>query len=216
MKKDDITKLKDKDLQLKYILGGLKFIRDGNIRCNYWTCDINCSCNKVEEDEKFIKIKKFIKKHNLTNERFAKLTYNYLVGAIMKYNGSYTPLFTELYEVIKTYNFPASKKYKIEDIGYKEKEFEEYLYGHNNDLITDYINKYSLTREDVMALIKTYVNGGMYGLQLINNEDKFLVELKDIIHKSNIDTSNYNEYKKTYQINKENTELIINTKSIQK
>ena len=51
MKKAKIKGLEDKDLQLRYFLGGLKVI----YQCTYWACNINCSCDPVLDDENFKK-----------------------------------------------------------------------------------------------------------------------------------------------------------------
>lgn len=121
MKKSDINKLEDKDLQLRYYLGGLQLINNGEQLCDYWTCDINCSCSEVHDDERLLEVKSFIEKHCLTNERFIKLSYGLLTGAIMKYKGMYSPLFTELEKVLELYNFihTKKKKYPIMILGKK-------------------------------------------------------------------------------------------------
>ena len=103
MEKAKIRNLEDKDLQLRYFLGGLKIISTGGYQCTYWTCNINCSCEPVLDDDNFKKIIDFRDKHNFENERVTKLIYNYLIGAVMKYKESYTPLFEELGKIIKPY-----------------------------------------------------------------------------------------------------------------
>ena len=72
-----------------------------NEYCHYWICGLNCSCNIVPNDERLDAVKNFIKKHNITNERFLKLSYNFLIGAIMKYHGNYSQLFLELEKILK-------------------------------------------------------------------------------------------------------------------
>lgn len=75
MKKSDILKLEDKDLQLRYFLGGLKLINDGKEQlCNYWTCDLNCSCMPILNDNNYNEVKKFIKRHYLTKRKI--FTFN--------------------------------------------------------------------------------------------------------------------------------------------
>lgn len=48
-----------------------------NELCSYWLCDIDCSCKIVPVDERLENVKNFIKKHNITNAIFLRLSYNY-------------------------------------------------------------------------------------------------------------------------------------------
>lgn len=219
MKKEAVTKLQDKDLQLRYFLGGLH-TSTHNVYCNYWRCDINCSCNIVPDDERLNDVKSFIKNHNITNERFIKLSYNFLTGAIMKYHGNYSQLFLKLEEVLKPYGFNKLNGNEIPDNNFKEEELEKLINSSNDSdtIIGNFIKKYNLTSEDFIILSKTILNYNIHGLQLSNPEDTFITEIKDIIDYYNLSVSkeDIQEYIKAKQHNEETTELIIKTKSAQK
>lgn len=201
MRKSEIRKLEDKDLQLRYFLSGLRKIKDGEESlCNFWACDINCSCEAFPEDERLIAVKKFIEKHNMTNERFLKLAYNYLIGAVMKYKGEYSPFFLELEEVIQPYQFIRTNRGKIQDNDFMEKELEELVINtyDSNSVVWDFIYKYNLTGIDFIVFAKVALNHNVYGLFGVTNpEDTFFTELKDIIdsYKLNIEYE-YNEKEK--------------------
>ena len=218
MKKAKIRDLEDKDLQLRYYLGGLKIISNGDYQCTYWTCNINCSCDPVLDDENFKKILEFRDKHNFENERVAKLIYNYLIGAVMKYNESYTPLFEELGKIIKPYNFINKDSGKVEDIGYKEKDIVDKVYVNNGGKVWDFMYKYNITQEDFIALAKMYANDSIHGLCLSNPDDKFMIELEEIINGFNIgiSKSELEAYRSAYAESKYNTELVMNTRNAQK
>ena len=221
MKKDEIQKLNNKDLQLRYFLGGLKNINDGKEHlCNYWACDINCSTSPVPDDEKLDAVKSFIKKHNITNERFLKLSYNYLIGATMKYNGRYSHLFLELEEVIKPYNFIRTNKGQIPDNNFREKELEKLVINayDSDSIVGDYIRKYDLTVEDFIILAKTSLNHNLYGLCVYNSNDTFTSEIMEITHKYELNVTKdfIIKYREEYKNNQETAELILETKSIQK
>lgn len=217
MKKSEIKKLEDKDLQLRYFLGGLHNINDGeNHLCNYWTCEINCSCSAVSDDEKLNVVKNFVKKHNITNERFLKLSYNYLNGAIMKYHGTYSQLFLELEEVIRPYEFIKTKTGEIPDNDFREKELEELVFNayNSNSIIGDFIKKYNLTINDFIILAKTSLNYNFYGLNISNPSDTFGREVVDIIDKYGLNVTR--EYAVEYRNKLEMDKLVVETKSIQK
>lgn len=221
MKKDEIQKLDDKDLQLRYFLGGLKNINDRKEHlCDYWTCDINCSTTPVPDDENLDAVKRFIKKHNITNERFLRLSYNYIIGATMKYNGMYSQLFLELEEVIKPYNFIRTNKGQIPDNTFREKELEKLVINayDSDSIVGDYIRKYNLTVEDFIILAKTSLNHNLYGLQVSNPDDTFTSEIVEITHKYGLNvTRDYIvKYREEYKNKEEAAELIIETKTAQK
>jgi len=220
MKKTEIKKLEDKDLQLRYYLGGLKNISTGsNYECNYWTCSINCSCSAVPNDEKLEAVKAFIKNHNITNERFLKLAYNYLIGATMKYHGMYSQLFLELAAVIKPYQFTQTNLGEKPDNDFREKELEEIVYGtNNNSIISNFIKKYNLTAEDFIILAKTSINYNLHNLQVSNPNDTFSSEVKDILsqYELYVPREYIEEYRKEYQNKKKATELVINARATQK
>jgi len=217
MKKSEINRLDDKDLQLRYYLGGLKMISDGeNHLCNYWTCDINCSCSEVPNDERLIEVKNFIKKHNITNERFLKLSYWYLVGAVMKYKGSCSPLFLELENVLKPYNFTHTDYGEIPDNDFREKELETIV---NESAVKVYCTKYGLDPTDFISLAKTSLNYRFYLLQVAKNpNDTFSNELYDIIDSYGlyISREQIREYREAYKSKQEDAQLVIETKAAQK
>jgi len=219
MKKSEVEKLEDKNLQLRYFLGGLQTMNN-NEYCHYWLCDINCSCNIVPEDDRLEAVKSFIKKHNITNERFLKLSNNFLNGAVMKYHGNYSQLFLELEEVLKPYKFTQSKRKQIPDNNFREEELEKLVSSSydDNSIIGNFIKKYNLTVEDFIIISKIILNYNLYGLRLSNPDDTFITEIKDIINQYNLSVSKeyIQEYIKAKQNNSETTELIIETKSAQK
>lgn len=219
MKKSEVEKLEDKDLQLRYFLGGLQTMNN-NKYCHYWLCDINCSCNIVPEDEKLDAVKNFIKNHNITNERFIKLSYNFLIGAVMKYHGNYSQLFLELEEVLKAYQFTQSKRKQIPDNNFREEELEKLVNSsyEPDSIIGNYIKKYNLTSEDFIVLSKIILNYNIYGLRLSNPDDTFITEIKDIINYYNLSVSKeyIQEYITAKDGNEQTTELFVETKSAQK
>lgn len=217
MKKSEINSLDDKDLQLRYYLGGLKRIRDGeNQSCSYWACDINCSCSEVPDDERLIEVKNFIKKHNITNERFIKLSYWHLAGAVMKYKGSCSPLFLELENALKPYNFTHTNRVEIPDNDFREKELETVV---NNSAVKVYCAKYELDPTDFISLAKTSLNYQIYPLQVAKNpNDAFLNELYDIIDSYGlyISREQIQKYREAYKSKHEDAQLAIDTKAAQK
>ncbi len=219
MKKTEIQKLDDKTLQLRYFLGGLYNISDGAHRpCSYWACSINCSCFDVPDDDRLNAVKNFIQKHNLTNERFLKLAYNYLIGAIMKYHDNYSPLFLELAEVIEPYQFLHTKIKEIPDNNFKEQELETLVSNNSKSAIQSFIKKYNITNEDFIVLAKTVLNYNIYGLQVSNPNDNFYQEIAAIMldYELTVPREYIEEYRKSYKYKKETAELIIKTKATQK
>lgn len=217
MKKSEVKKLKDNDLQLRYFLGGLQTMLNVDT-CHYWLCDIDCSCNIVPEDDRLDNVKRFIKNHNITNERFLKLSYNYLIGAVMKYKGKYSRLFIELEEVLKPYQFNQIYKHTIPDNDFREKELEDIVFNSNDLYVKEYIKKYNLTEEDFIVLAKTSLNHNVYGLRLSNMEDTFMVEITDFTHHHGLNVTKefIERYRKEYQNKKETAELIAAVTSSRK
>lgn len=221
LKKSEIEKLEDKNLQLRYFLGGLKYIRNGeDQQCSYWTCDINCSCDAVDNDSRLNAVRNFIKKHNLTNERFLKLSYNYLIGAVMKYKGEYSPLFIELDSVLRPYHFTKTDRGKIPDNDFREKELENLVNEdyENNQIIIAFISKYNLTKADFITFAKISLNYNVYGLQVTNPDDTFISEIKNITHyyKLNVSREYIENYRNEYKNNQETAQLMVDIKSAQK
>lgn len=219
MKKSEVKKLEDKDLQLRYFLGGLQTMTN-NEYCHYWLCDINCSCNIVPDDERLDAVKKFIKKHNITNERFVKLAYNFLIGTTMKYHGNYSQLFLELEKVLKPYQFTQSNRKEIPDNNFREEELEKLVNSayEPDSIIGNFIKKYNLTVDDFIILSKIILNYNLHGLQLSNPNDTFIIEIKDIINHYNLSIPKefIQEYIKANGDKQETAKLIIETKSAQK
>ena len=218
MRKNEIIKLEDKDLQLRYFLGGLKLSNDGHL-CHYWTCDINCSCTPVLDDNNFKEVKDFVKKHHLTNERFLHLTHNYLKAAIMKYNGEYSPFFKELENLLKPYNFLHTNKGEIPDSDYGVKELENLLENKSiNNNIYYILNKYKFTPEDFICFAKTSINYNYYSLEYIScNNDEFGLDIKSIIEKNGLKVPReyIKKYRENYNANKEDTKLVMKIKEEQ-
>ena len=157
---DDIIKLKDKDLQLRYILGGL--YPHGGMNCNrYWGCDIKCSTLPVLDDINLEMVKMFIKKHNISNGTFLRLARTYLSGAFNPYDGDYGNLIYELDNVLMRYNFVHTDSDKIPDNDLKEKELLKLIAKQSNvegTKLNKFLRKYSLTNVDFMILAKTSIN----------------------------------------------------------
>jgi len=222
MTKNEIEKITDKDLQLRYYLGGLKLISDGiDQLCTYWTDDINCSCNPVSADENFIEVKKYVQEHNLTNKRFLKLSYALLRGSIMKYKGEYTPLFVELEKILAPYNFVHMDPPYIPDNDFHEKQLEEIAYKSlNGDLsIKEYCDKYKLSIEDFIALGKTSINYGFNALVgLAKENDDFGQELRRIIDSYDlyVPFEYIKEYREKYKDKIVCAELLVDIKVAQK
>ena len=159
---NEIRDLEDKDLQLLYLLGGLnskeKTVCNANV---FWGCDIRCSCSPVPDDERIIRVKEFIKKHNISNETFMRLTRTYLCGQFVKYKGEYGELILELDRVLMSYNFIHTPSDKIPAEDLKEKELiklvEKYADVEGSKL-NEFLNKYLLTKTDFIVLAKTSIN----------------------------------------------------------
>lgn len=197
MKKSEINNLKDKDLQLRYYLGGLKLMESD--KCYYWCCDINCSCEKVPDDERLIEIKKFIEKHSLTNEGFIKLSYNFLRGGIMKYKGTYTPFFIELDNVLEPYNFIHKNSREIPDNDFRENELEILA---EESVVKDYCAKYQLDITDFISFGKTSLNYRFAGLEVKQQKEAITLDLCDIVdgYGLSLPIDQVKAYRKAYNI----------------
>lgn len=157
---DEIIKLEDKDLQLRYVLGGI--YPHGGLNCDkYWGCDIRCSTSPVSTDENYEKVKIFITKHNISNSTFIRLAGSYLFGTFNSYKGDWGTLIPELDRTIMGYNFTHTNYERIPENDLKEQELLELIEreatveGTNlNNLLT----KYSLTPIDFIILAKTSIN----------------------------------------------------------
>lgn len=204
MNKNIITKLDNKDLQLRYFLGGLQ-VMNNNARCNYWLCYVDCSCGMVPEDNRLEMVRSFIKNHNITNESFMILAYNYLVGTIMKYKDEYTPLFIELDEILKPYKFDKLPKQEIIDNDYMVNELEKIV---DDSIVKKCIEKFNITKEDFISIAQTILNYYISALQLSNVDDKLINEIRNIIIFNGLYVTKEfieeyrNEYKKQMEISK--------------
>ena len=219
MKKSEITKLVDKDLQLRYYLGGLKQSYFGGIfndktACNYWRCDINCSCSAVPDDERLLEVKRFISGHGFTNERFLKLSCAFLENDIMKYKGKYSPLFIELDGILKSYDFVHNPYSKIIDNDFREKELGSII---DESIVSEYCSKYQIDITDFISLAKTSINFNIPKIDVEKN-DTFIDELYDIIRSYNfyVSREQIEQYGEEYKNNKENAQLLFDTKENQK
>lgn len=156
----EIIKLEDKDLQLRYILGGM-VTSDKTCNCGtYWSCDIRCSTTPVEEDEKFKKVKDFINRHNISNETFLRLALTYLRGNFHSFKGDFGTLIPELDRALLDYEFNHYNGKTIEN-DLKEKELLELVdkvNGSNKTSVSAFLVKYSLTPIDFIILAKTSLN----------------------------------------------------------
>lgn len=173
----------------------------------------------VPFDERLENVKNFIKKHNITNERFLRLSYNYLIGAIMKYPLDYSNLFNELNEVLKPYGFIQINKKEIPNSDFREKELEKIINRayEPDSIIGNYIKKYNLTVEDFVSIAKTSLNYNIYRLDLPLN-DTFMDEIIDIINYYDLSMPKeyVEEYRKLYQYEQESKRIFFETKEIQK
>lgn len=164
----EIRNLEDKDLQLRYMLGGLNR-NDGYKPCGYncfFNCDIKCFCLPVDNDECFIKVKEFIETHNISNETFMRLVRTYLYGWFYSYEHTSGNLIYELDKAISDYNFERKQGAFFRQNKFKEKELlklvRKQIYNQQSELNT-ILQKYSITFIDFMVLAKTSLNYGYAG-----------------------------------------------------
>lgn len=159
---NEIRALEDKDLQLRYMLGGLN--TDTKTVCGYnsfWSCDIRCSCTPVPNDDNFTYVKEFMQKHNIGNETFMRLTLSYLKGYLLYYKDEFSELFTELDTVLNRYKFKYASSGHINNNTLGEKELEKLIEQQgpiSNSKLNQFLQKYNLSQHDFMTLAKTSLN----------------------------------------------------------
>lgn len=181
---DEIIELKDKDLQLRYLLGGLN--RENKEICGYntfWGCDIRCSCAPVPDDERFQRVKRFVEKHKISNDTFMRLMISYIKGYILKFDNEYGDLIEELDRALADYKYIHSKKNTVPENNFKEKELLDFIEKdskNQNSELNKFLTKYNLTQKDFLVLAKTTIN---YNFRVARGfEVKDLpVDLKNII-----------------------------------
>lgn len=197
---DEIKKLEDKELQLRYLLGGLNSSEKTECKYNnFWGCDIRCSCTPIPNDDRLIKIKKFIEKHNISNETFMRLVLSYLKGYIVKYNSEYGELILELDRVLMDYKFKHSDVGKVIENDLKEKELLELIEKYRQvegSLLNNFLKKYSLTPTDFMVLAKTSLNYNFTVIRGFKIKD-LPIDLREILREFDIYQSW--EYVKEYR-----------------
>lgn len=185
----EIRNLEDKDLQLRYMLGGLNR-NDGYEACGYnafFSCDIRCSCMPVADDECLFKVKKFIEKHNISNETFMRLIKTHLNGWFYSFENDSGSLLPELEKIISDYNFERNNEEYFKQNRYKEKELlklvKKQIYDNESE-INSILQKYSISVVDFMILAKTSLNYGYVGLRF---ETKDLSnDIFDLLEKHNL------------------------------
>lgn len=138
----------------------------------------------------------------------------------MKYKGEFSPLFKELETIIKPYYFLHTNKGKVQDSDYGEKELEIILNDKFiNNSVYSILNKYKLTPEDFICIIKTSINYNFYSLQYISCKgDEFGLDFSNIIknNKLNVPRDFIKKYREEYNTSKENTQLVLDIKENQK
>lgn len=156
----EIRNLEDKDLQLRYILGGL--YPHGGQNCNvYWGCYSKCDTQPVEDDERLQKVKDFILNHNISNSTFLRLARSYIFETLNSYKGDFGSLIPELGEAILDYDFVHTKEERFKENDLKERELLELIdkeCGVEGTALNTFLGKYSLTPVDFMILAKTSIN----------------------------------------------------------
>ena len=221
MKKSEIVKIDDKDLQLRYYLGGLRVTMNDS-QCYYWSCDIDCSCSRIDEID-LTDIKDFIKKHNISNERFLLLAYNFLNGNFVYYHNEPSELIIELSEILKPLSF--GKREKKEDNTIFDEKLEELISDAKNphafyvNDIRNFIKKYNLTDNDFITLAKTWISHRFWGLHIDYDRsiETFPSEIKSIINEHDlfIEKDKLDEFIEAQKRYNEDTQLILETKSQQ-
>lgn len=199
---DEIIKLEDKDLQLRYLLGGLN--REEKEVCAYntfWGCDIRCSCGPVPDDERFQRVKRFVEKHNISNDTFMRLMISYIKGYILKFNDEYGDFILELDRALSDYKYIHSKKYPVPENDFKEKELLEFIERDSkqqNSELNKFLTKYNLTLKDFLVLAKTSIN---YNFRVARGFDvkDLPVDLKKLI----VDNDLYQSYEFMKQYHEE-------------
>ncbi len=185
----EIRNLEDKDLQLRYMLGGLNR-NDGYEVCGYntfFSCDIRCFCMPVADDEYLFKVKKFIEKHNISNETFMRLIKTHLNGWFYSFENDSGSLLPELEEIISDYNFKRNNDEFFKQNKLKEKKLlklvKKQIYDNESE-INSILQKYSISVVDFMILAKTSLNYEYAGLRF---EPKDLSnDIIDLLEKHNL------------------------------
>jgi len=169
---DQIIKLKDKTLQLRYMLGGL-YLHGGMVECNkYWECDARCSTYCVPDDKNLRRVKDFMSKHHISNETFIRLTRSYLFGTINPYKCEWGDLIPELDRVIMGYNFVHTNNESYPENDLKEYELMDLIMREarvEGTSLNVFLKKYSLTAIDFMILAKTSLN---YKFKMVRGFEK--------------------------------------------
>lgn len=185
---DEIRKLEDKDLQLRYILGGL--YPHGSQNClTYWNC-IRCATLGVEDDERLQQVKEFIEKHNISNATFLILARTYQRGSFVDYKGSLGELISELATIFEVYQFPCVVDETPKISSLKEKELLELVaQGLDNEAsrLGQFLRKYDLSVADFMVLAKTSINASFRKISSFTDENFDLrKELVDLLNEANM------------------------------
>jgi len=158
----EILELDDKDLQLRYLLGGLN--SSTNLSCDanrFWSCDVKCSCTPIPDDDRLLRIKEFVSSHNISNETFIVLLQGYLRGSIVSYKGNFGCLLRELESVVLDYGFNYSSVFSLEENDLGERELLELIRRDSvksGSKLNVLLEKYSLAPIDFMVLAKTSLN----------------------------------------------------------
>lgn len=190
--KNDIKELKDKQLQLRYLLGGLN--RADKYGCSsntFWTCDINCSCTPVHDDKRLDKIRDFIEKHNISIDSFFRLLYCEIKGRFCYFNNhGYGPLIEELKDIVSEYRF-ITKDSILKDNNYKEYILLKYTINNldnQESQLNLYLKKYNITLTDFLILAKTSLLGNYSQHYFWERKDIF-EELNKILKENNLQGS---------------------------
>ncbi len=192
LNQDQIEIIKDKDLQLRYILGGIQ-PNDDTIFPRYWGCYLQGSgfvaiTAPVEEDKRLLMVKQFLEKHNIDNESFLQLTMTYLCNGFRTYKGDFGNFIPELCYAISGYCFPTSDELYYEDFDLLEKELLTFLNDNMNDddstRLNEFLMKYSLTPVDFLILAKNTINRNWLKVAFPNG--KFIEELREILNENNL------------------------------
>ena len=151
----DIRKIDNPNIQLRYILGG--FNSKDHIVCTsnkYWSCDVKCGCTPVEYDDKFLRVKDFIRKHNISNSTFLRLLLTYINGYFYIDKKYKSKLIRELESIVEDYNLECINDFKEDNFEGMDilKQITE-LKGY--ETLKEFFVKYSLTIEDFITLAKT-------------------------------------------------------------
>lgn len=211
---DEIKKLKDKSLQLRYLLGAL-YPDGGMMECDkFLECDRHCSTRPVKIDNRLDNVKKFMLEHNMSNETFIKLAKSYLSGTINSYKGEWGNLIPELDRVIMDYGFLHTNYDSFSENDLREKELMDLIMNEahvEGSYLNTFLKKYSLTTIDFMILAKTSINYKFKNIRYFDNDDLFC-DLEDILIVNNLYLSY--EYVNFYRVNLKRKEKKENSKKL--